>query len=161
MTIPVTRMSELSTGAQLIMWATRHLVAAAIRDAGVPWSVERSFQIADASSAYEALQRLIVTIARNTNRQLTVAGPSSGVLTADEVLLAAALVDDAAVEPDAASGTGLSAFGETAVRQLRRLRAEMDTAGLPTVRLGMPEARHLVSGRAPALHANPGMADLH
>jgi hypothetical protein len=157
MSIPVTRLSELSTGAQLVMWSTRHLVLSAIRGAGVPWCVERSFEIAGAIAAYDELQRMIVEIARHTPRELTVARPSSGALTPDEVLLSSLLLAEEGVEVEVSA----SMFGENAGESAVRLREAMESSGLPLSRLGMPEARHLIAGRAPALHANPGMADLH
>ncbi|MEM9383829.1 MAG: hypothetical protein AAGA68_02115 [Pseudomonadota bacterium] len=153
--IPVTRMSELSTGAQLILWAARHLVGAAIRDKGTPWCVPRSFEIAGAASALESLKDLVVAVAQQTPRQLVVANPSAGQLTRDEVTFAAALTGDR----DAASV--VESTGEEIPEYLSRLREVMASAGLPLTRLGTPDRGLLRSGRAPAMYANPGLADLH
>ena len=164
MTIPVTRMSELSTGAQLLLWATRHIVAAAIRGSGVPWCVEKSFQIAGARPASEALQSLIVAMARSTPRQLTVGRPSSARLTADEVLLAHALVGPPAETMSAprSEAPAEDLFARARVADaLEEVREAMEGAGLPLTRLGMPGVGHLRAGRAPVLFANPGMADVH
>ncbi len=156
--IPVTRMSELSTGAQLIVWATRHVVGAAVRDSGVPWCVQRSFEIAGAVSAYGSLQSLLVEIAQRTPRQIVVARPASGVLTQDEVAFAAALVGDGPVEP--AEGRD-RVFGDATAGFVEQLREAMEVAGLPLCRLGVPDPAYQSAGRSPALHANPGLAGLH
>ncbi len=153
--IPVTRMSELSTGAQLIVWAARHLVGAALRDAGTPWCVPRSFEIAGAAGALESLKDLVVAVAQETPRQLVVAKPSSGQLTKDEITFAAALTGDRDAEHV------VERTGEEIPVYLSRLREVMESAGLPLTRLGVPDRGLFRSGRAPATYANPGLADLH
>lgn len=154
-TIPVTRMSELSTGTQLIVWAARHLVGAALRDKGTPWCVPRSFEIAGASGAFDSLKQLVVAVAQRTPRQLVVGKPTSGQLTQDEVTFAAALTGDREATHV------VERSGGSIPDHLSRLRQTMASAGLPLTRLGVPDRRLFRSGRAPAMYANPGLADLH
>lgn len=154
MSIPVTRMSELSTGAQLILWAARHLVGAALRDTGTPWCVPRSFEIAGAKGALESLQELVVAVARATPRQIVVSRPSSAVLTPDEMTFVAALTDE---EAGLATRRGL----REVARHLDRLKSRMASAGLPLGRLGMPAEVFVREGRTPVLYGNPGLADVH